>query len=69
MLPAGYLPQGRELKDLASTEVLPGKPARGQGPGMVGRVTLPNLVGAPMRCEVVYLRESLTVSEVLNSKT
>ena len=36
---------------------------------MVGLVTLPNLVGAPMRREVVYLRESLTISEVLDSKT
>ena len=68
-LAAGYLPQGREFKDLASTEVLPGKPARRQGPGMVGLVTLPNLVGAVKGRVVVYLRESHSILRALDSRT
>ena len=68
-LPAGYIVRGRELKDLLSTEVLGGKPARGQRPGMVGLVTLPPLIGAPARRDVVYLRESHSCSKGLNFRS
>ena len=60
----------RYRKDLLRTEVLGGKPICSWGEARHGRPgDSPNLVGAPMEREVVYLRESLTISEELNSRT
>ena len=56
-------------KDLLSTDVLGGRATRGQGLGMVGLVTLPPLIGAPARRDVVYLRESHPCSKGLNFRS